>query len=392
MKAIKQQFTVPFSYTVHFTEHLFGENNSLLTDMLTEHGNRKSVKVYIALDQGVAEAHPSLIHNIETYFQQYAELELLSSPLIVPGGERVKNEYEWVERILEDVNTLKIDRHAYILGIGGGAVLDAVGYAASIAHRGVRHVRIPTTVLSQNDSGVGVKNGINYFGKKNFVGNFAPPHAVINDFAFLTTLDDRDWRSGISEAIKVALIKDKAFYQKLLDDASALAKREMLPMQELIHRCAEMHLDHISGGDPFEMGSSRPLDFGHWAAHKLEQLTNFTIRHGEAVAIGICLDVCYSFLEGMITEEDKDAVLQLFTTLGFNLFQEELLMEEEGVAVLLRGLEEFREHLGGQLTIMLLEEIGKGKEVHEMDGEKILQAIFMLKEYQQQLNTAPIPQ
>ena len=105
MKAIKQQFTVPFSYTVHFTEDLFGENNSLLSDMLTEHGNRKSVKVYVALDLGVAEAHPSLIRGIETYFQQSAELELLSSPLIVPGGERVKNEYEWIEKILEDVNT-----------------------------------------------------------------------------------------------------------------------------------------------------------------------------------------------------------------------------------------------------------------------------------------------
>ncbi|MEM9932102.1 MAG: 3-dehydroquinate synthase [Bacteroidota bacterium] len=391
MKAIQQQFTVPFSYTVHFTEGLFDLGNPLLTDSLTEEGTREQVKAYIAIDDGVVAAHPHLLSDILTYFSQDG-ISLLGAPLIVPGGERVKNEISWVEKILEEVNTFKIDRHAYIIGIGGGAVLDAVGYAASIAHRGVRHIRIPTTVLSQNDSGVGVKNGINYFGKKNFVGNFAPPFTVINDFGFLKTLDDRDWRSGISEAIKVALLKDKRFYQQLVADAEALANREMAPMKTLIHRCAELHMEHIAGGDPFEMGSSRPLDFGHWAAHKLEQLTDFAIRHGEAVAIGISLDVCYSFFQGMITEEEKNQVLALFTALGFELFAEELLAEVAEVPVLLKGLEEFREHLGGQLTIMLLEGIGKGKEVHEMEGDKILAAIYMLREYQQQLATTPIPQ
>ena len=93
-----------------------------------------------------------------------------------------------------------------MVAIGGGAVLDAVGYAAATAHRGVRLIRVPTTVLSQDDSAVGVKNGINAFGKKNFVGSFAPPHAVLNDFDLLRTLQDRDWRAGISEAVKVALL------------------------------------------------------------------------------------------------------------------------------------------------------------------------------------------
>ena len=97
--------------------------------------------------------------------------------------------------------------------IGGGAVLDMVSFAAAIAHRGIRVVRFPTTVLAQADSGVGVKNSINLFGKKNFVGTFVPPFAVINDFDFLETLEPRDRIAGVVEAVKVALLKDAAFFE-----------------------------------------------------------------------------------------------------------------------------------------------------------------------------------
>ncbi|RYF95967.1 MAG: 3-dehydroquinate synthase, partial [Chitinophagaceae bacterium] len=244
--------------------------------------------------------------------------------------------------------------------------LDIAGYAAAVAHRGIRHIRIPTTVLSQNDSGIGVKNGINFFGKKNFLGSFAPPSAVFNDYQLLQTLDERNWRSGISEAIKVALIKDKAFFEWLETNATDLAARDMPSMKYLIKRCAELHLQHIAGGDPFEMGSSRPLDFGHWSGHKLEQLTDFSVLHGEAVAMGIVLDSAYSYVAGRINEEDMQRIISLLTTLGFDLTHPEMKIENEQ-SPLIAGLNEFREHLGGRLTIMLLREIGKGEEVHHLD-------------------------
>jgi len=231
--------------------------------------------------------------------------------------------------------------------------------------------------LSQNDSGVGVKNGVNYRGKKNFLGTFVPPVAVFNDSTFLTTLDDRDWRAGTAEAIKVALIKDRAFFDWLDTNATALAQRDLPAMQYLIHRCADLHLKHIAGGDPFEMGSSRPLDFGHWSAHKLEQLTDFELRHGEAVAIGIALDTLYSQQLGWLSEADADRVLSLMRTLGFSLYQP--MLDANDSADVLKGLAEFREHLGGQLTIMLLTGLGNGVEVHEMDDSRIRQAIAQLK-------------
>lgn len=378
-KPIEQAFSVPFYYQVHFTEHVFARENSLFAKLLSG-GKGKKPKVFFVVDEGLAKAQPQLLESITSYATAYAaDFQLCAAPMVIPGGEQSKNEEKWLREILEATHTFGIDRHSFIVAVGGGALLDMAGFATAISHRGIRHIRIPSTVLSQNDSGVGVKNSFNAFGKKNYLGTFAPPFAVINDFSFLHTLEDRDWRSGISEAIKVALIKDARFFEWLEGHASELAAREMPPMEDLIYRCAEMHLQHIAGGDPFESGSARPLDFGHWAAHKLEHLTHYSLRHGEAVAIGIALDSTYSCLKGMISKQDLQRIIQLIKALGFALYVPELSGD-----ALLKGLEEFREHLGGQLTITLLQDIGNGVEVHEMEEELILQSIRKLREFQQE--------
>lgn len=379
MDFLQQSFSVRFDYKVFFTNHLFSQENSLLEDFFkNERKSDTPPKIFFVLDELVVSRHPDLINRIKSYFKGLSSLRLVEDMLIVPGGEAAKNDEKLFYQIVTAVNAQKIDRHSYLVAVGGGSVLDLAGYAAAVSHRGIRHIRIPTTVLSQNDSGVGVKNGINYFKKKNFLGTFAPPVAVFNDFHFLTTLEDGDWRSGISEAIKVALIKDATFFQWLLDNAALLAKRDMQAMQYLIKHCADLHLQHIRGGDPFEMGSARPLDFGHWSAHKLEQLTNFNIRHGEAVAIGIALDSVYSHLSGRLKKEDLDQILNLSRILGFSITHP-LLEISNDRSPLLQGLEEFREHLGGKLTITLLNGIGSGVEVHEMDGALIQQASQWLK-------------
>ena len=278
---------------------------------------------------------------------------------------------------MKAINENKICRHSFVVVIGGGAVIDMVGYAAAIAHRGVKLIRIPTTVLSQNDSAVGVKNSVNAFKKKNFLGTFAPPYAIINDSDFLETLEQRDWISGISEAIKVALIKDVDFFQYIANHASALKNREMEPMQYVIYKCAEMHMHHIAqGGDPFESGSSRPLDFGHWAAHKMEFMTNYELRHGEAVAKGIALDVTYAQLIGLITESDLQNILNVMVEIGFDLSLPVSTTNE--IESLLNGIEEFREHLGGQLTITLISGLGIKHDVHTIDMKLMTEAIGKL--------------
>jgi 3-dehydroquinate synthase len=384
MSCIERRIEISLTHRVFFTRDVFGKENPLLLQVLT--GERQGLvsKVLVVIDESLHTSQPELAGKIESYFRSVSGISLVCPPVVLEGGERVKNSYFHVSEIQSQIDRYHIDRHSYVIAVGGGALLDLVGLAASTAHRGVRHVRIPTTTLSQDDSGVGVKNGINAFGKKNFIGTFAVPYAVINDFEMLASLNARDKRAGYIEAVKVALIRDAAFFERIEKDATKLRDFEAEPMQHLIYRCAELHMTHIAtSGDPFEMGSARPLDFGHWAAHKLEQLSDYRIRHGEAVAVGIALDVIYSRRMGFLDEASASRILGLIETLGFDLFANELLnVDSNGDLVVLKGLEEFREHLGGRLTITLLRGIGKGFEVHEMNDAVVVESIQELQRLQ----------
>ena len=372
MKYLQQSFDVKFEYKVYFSSGLFNPSNTLLNDFLKGTGMVR--KIFFVLDAGVGR---EVVDQIKNYFNVHHAAQLVPEILVVPGGEMVKNDTQYFDQILDAVNKHKIDRHSYIAAIGGGSVLDLVGYAAAVSHRGIRHIRIPTTVLSQNDSGIGVKNSINYFGKKNFLGTFAPPIAVFNDELFIKTLSDRDYRSGISEAVKVALIKDSAFFDWIEDHGGELVEREQEAINYLICRCAELHMQHIASADPFESGSSRPLDFGHWSAHKLEQLSNFEVLHGEAVAMGMALDTLYSNLTAHLSDQECQRIINLLLTLGFDLAHPMMEINDHQSPILL-GMEEFREHLGGELTIMLLKKIGEGLEVHEIDPEILKKASHIL--------------
>jgi 3-dehydroquinate synthase len=379
VSVIERSIQVSWQLRVFFTEDVFAASNLTLCSALADVAPRK---VLVVVDESLAQAQPNLGRQIENYFASHdSGLKLVCAPVVVAGGERAKNSYAPVAEIHSLIDRHHIDRHSYLIAVGGGALLDVAGLAAATAHRGVRHLRIPSTTLAQADSGVGVKNGINAFGKKNFIGTFAPPFVVINDFNLLATLESRDKRAGYIEAVKVACIRDVKFFADIERDAENLAAFEPSAMKRLIRRCAELHLDHIAGsGDPFEMGSARPLDFGHWAAHKLEQLSDFQIRHGEAVAIGVALDVVYSRNIGLLDEKSAERILKLLGQLGFDLFANELLnVGSDGNLQVLGGLNEFREHLGGELTVTLLREIGTGLEVHEMNLPKVIAAIHELQ-------------
>jgi 3-dehydroquinate synthase len=376
-----QQFSVEFQYPVTFTEDLFNVANLTLLDSLTRLEPSKQHRAAVFIDEGVINAIPNLISNINAYFHKYNSLITLAGPpIVMPAGEGIKTHPAHVSHMQEIVAQQRIDRHSFIIGIGGGALLDAVGLVAATAHRGIRHIRIPTTVLAQNDSGVGVKNGVNLFDQKNYFGTFSPPFAVINDYCFIESLLDRDKIAGMAEAVKVALIRDVEFFHWLEENAHALSHFEKSPMLYMIRRCAELHMHQIaSGGDPFESGSARPLDFGHWSAHRLESLTNYTIRHGEAVAIGIALDARYSVLTARLPAGCDERICQLLNVLGFELYHPQLgSMFSSGKLNIVEGLNEFKEHLGGELTITLLERIGVGQEVNEMDENIINQSVEWL--------------
>jgi 3-dehydroquinate synthase len=376
-QTIEQRFSIRYSFPVVFCRDIFQPGNRVLADILAKAGPRRH-RLIAFIDSGVLSDSPDLEQRLEEYARSHCSImELVAPPVAVIGGEACKNDPAILRRLQTFIEHHHLCRQSFVLAIGGGAVLDVVGFAAATAHRGLRLIRIPTTVLGQNDAGVGVKNSVNAFGRKNFLGTFAPPWAVINDFAFLDSLKPRDLRAGIVEAVKVALIKDRAFFDYLYGQRHKLAEFFGECMEKMIGRCAELHMEHIgTQGDPFEFGSSRPLDFGHWTAHKLEEITGGALNHGEAVAVGIALDTLYSREVGMLRQ--PGAVEAVFTTLedlGLELYHPALQQLD-----ILAALGEFQEHLGGELTITLLTGLGAKKEVHSIDVKLMRRCIDLLAE------------
>ncbi len=380
-QTIHQQLTVAFDYPVWFTRDLFDPKNTLLHDALCRLKEPRAHRALVFLDAGLASARPDLPDMVRAYFEIAGhEVELVKPPHVVPGGEAIKNDYRLTMEIVDTILEYRLCRHSYVLAVGGGAVLDAVGFAASIVHRGLRMVRVPTTTLAQNDAGVGVKNGMNLHGGKNTIGTFHPPFAVLNDFALLETLPDIHWIGGVSEAFKVAMIRDPAFFRELCADARLFRERNALALERMIVRCAEHHLEHIRAhGDPFELGRARPLDFGHWSAHKLEAMSNYRITHGEAVAAGLAIDSRYAVAQGWLDTSDGEALTRALCDSGFVLWQPEMERRHgDGTLELLSGLDDFQEHLGGALCVTYPNGLGLKQEVHEIDRTKMEAAILAL--------------
>ncbi len=379
----RQSFSVAFDYPVVFTRDVFGSNFPVLLETVISDDGQSVSRFLIFIDSEVHRLHPGLVNRIQSSFDRHADrLELVKPPHVLQGGEAIKNDYRMTMEIVDTILEYKLCRHSYVAVVGGGAVLDAVGFAASIVHRGLRTVRLPTTVLSQNDGGVGVKNGMNLHGGKNIVGTFHPPHAVINDMDFLSTLPDREWIAGVAEAYKVALIKDEKFFRFLCAHARGLNNRDNRAMELLVRRCADLHMEHIrSSGDPFETGRSRPLDFGHWAAHKLESMSNYRIGHGEAVASGLALDSLYAVEMGWLEEKDAHALLKGLQDTGFMLWHEEMGRRlGDGTLEILGGLDDFREHLGGELCVTFPLGVGQKHETQHIDRKTVEKAVTELSD------------
>lgn len=362
-----------WTHRVVFCRDALGDQGAALAALLPDEG--PSTRLLAVIDSGLARAREHFAGAIESWASAH-QVNLVTEPMIVAGGERAKNDRMVFDRVARAINDHHICRRSVVLVAGGGAVLDAVGYAAASSHRGVRLVRMPSTTLAQADAGVGVKNGINAFGNKNFLGAFAPPWAVVNDTEFLTSLSDAHWRDGLTESIKVAMLQDPSLLELLDDSAVRLATRDLDAMEAVVMRTAELHVRHIvSGGDPFESRQARPLDFGHWSAHQLEQMTGFGLSHGEAVGIGILIDVQYAALIGLAPGELVTTVHECLDRLGLPCACDALGDEDR----LLEGLERFREHLGGRLTITLVSDVGVPVDVHEIDEQAMRQAIRLVR-------------
>ena len=387
--SLQASFQVSYHYPVTFTTGVFDCDNPALAQTLCAREPEKQHRVLVLVDKGVATRTPQLAAQWKRYAEHYRHsIDSCGEPIVVPGGERAKDDPFLQQRLSSYIEEHGIDRHSFVIAIGGGAMLDAVGLAAATAHRGVRLIRMPTTVLAQNDAGIGVKNGVNRFGQKNWYGTFAPPFAVINDDQFLDTLNSVDRRAGMAEAVKVALIRDAAFFNWIEANTQSLARFDKPAVNQLIERCAQLHLQQITqAGDPFETGTARPLDFGHWAAHRLEKMTRHEVSHGDAVAIGIALDSRYAQLSGRLDANSLERIINVLEALQFPLDHPAMFeLDEQNGRALFTGLDDFQRHLGGQLSITLLTGIGESCEVHDIDRH-ILEHALTLTQTQVQTQT-----
>src|SRR5881296_892986 len=221
-----QKFSVAYDYPVYFTTDVFASHNTDLLQAIARKEPDRRHRLFVIVERALCDARTTLLADIGAYVEHHRErLQLVAAPLIVDGGEGAKNDDGLVSDLQERLHGLSLDRQSFVVIVGGGALLDAAGYAAASVHRGLRVVRIPTTVLAQADSGVG---------KKNFLGTFAPPFAVLNDAGFLRALPRREAVAGMAEAVKVALIRDAAFFGWLQRHAARLATGDTDPTAALV--------------------------------------------------------------------------------------------------------------------------------------------------------------
>ncbi len=373
---LTSDFTIAHHYETIFTEGVFEVGNPALAEVFGAVSS-SPVRVLAVVERQLLGWHPDVLEDISAYCAYYpGQLTMAAPPLAMEGGEAAKDMAVALD-LCRHLLQARMCRQSCLIMVGGGALLDAAGFAAAVFHRGIRQVRIPTTALAQCDSGVGVKNAVNAFGLKNLLGTFAPPLAVLNDSRFLRSLSPLQIGAAAAEAVKVAMIKDADFFAYLSAHAGAIMGGEDTARQAMVRRSAELHVRHIAtNGDPFENGSARPLDFGHWAAHKLEMLSAGSLSHGVAVGMGLLIDTRYAVLSGLLQEEVYRTLRDVLAAFQLPFCAEPLDRRDgRGRRLVFAGLEEFREHLGGALHITLPTAIGQKVEVTGIDDRLMEQAI-----------------
>jgi len=369
IKQYQLNLSLKGDFTVELLADLFNQENDLINSIASTAG------CFFVIDKGIGEIATD---KVISYLKHYNLInENSDNLLLLAGGEQLKDGLTPALNLISGLEDAKIDRKGKLFLIGGGSLLDMGGFAASMYHRGIDYVRIPTTLLSQIDAGIGTKNGINYLRQKNSLGFFKSPQFVFIDPEFLVTLPDRQIRSGLAEAIKIALISHKELFRAIEKNYQDLLKRDFLSENSLyiIWETIVAHLDQIMS-DPHENKIARPLDYGHEWGHRLEIISDHELNHGEAISVGMALDSHISYQKGFLTTNEVHKIIGLFITVGLPVYHHLATKDN-----LWQGLDDFRRHLGGELTITLLNQIGVKIDTHEISEDELESAIEFLKSY-----------
>lgn len=281
---------------------------------------RHHSKIYIG---SFSEILPQVLPKGRIIVVSDANVDRLHHPLLAPyetvligTGETIKT-LATVENIYSRLIAAGADRSSFVLGIGGGIVTDVTGFAASTFMRGVPFGFVPTTLLGQVDAGVGGKNGVNVDGFKNMAGTFNQPHFVVCDPALLSTLPDREFRSGVAEALKAGIIADAALFATIENTAFETLRCDVSLLAHVVERSVGVKVAVVER-DEYEKGERRKLNLGHTLAHAIEKATG-QMNHGEAVAVGTALISRAAVRLGVLGEADCRRITETFERLGFQL-------------------------------------------------------------------------
>ena len=299
-KEIKQ-----LSYPIFVGNNLLVQSGKLLKKYIN---NKKIIIIY--------DNYFDKKNSSNKYFEELIQsirIDTISVNLIgISGGDKTKS-MAHLENIIEKILSFEIDRDTIIIAFGGGVVGDIAGFAASILLRGIHFIQIPTTLLSQVDSSVGGKTGVNGILGKNLIGSFHQPLAVIADTIILKSLPNRELRAGFSEVIKYGLIKDKEFFKWLEGNYTEILNYDDLKLKKIIIKSCSIK-SNIVQEDEKENGKRALLNLGHTFAHAIESFGSYDgkIIHGEAVAIGICMAFRFSYKLGLCIRSDLERVINIF--------------------------------------------------------------------------------
>ncbi len=325
-------------------------------------------KIFIITDENVAKQH---LPRLEEVLKQ---TKINTKTIVTKSGEQTKS-FAFLEKICEEILEQNADRKSLIIAFGGGVIGDLSGFISSILLRGIDFVQVPTTLLSAVDSSVGGKTAINSKAGKNLIGSFYQPQLVICDLNFLKTLPARELRSGYAEVVKYGLIQDKNFFDFLVKNAPRIFALDEEILTQIITKSCQSKAEIVSQ-DEKENGQRALLNFGHTFGHIFETETNYSseILHGEAVALGMLMAAKMSFDFGMISEGDFTQIKSHLIDCGFVIDPKKIRASwnEENLT---KHLYKDKKTEGGNLTFILLEEIGRAvikKSVAVEDFEKVL--------------------
>lgn len=319
-------------------------------------------KICIVTDSNLAALHlDTLTNQIESYFD-------IVTNFTFPAGEESKT-LDTVQKLYEHLIVHHFDRHDILIAFGGGVVGDLTGFTAATYLRGIDFIQIPTSLLSQVDSSIGGKTGVDFSQYKNMVGAFHQPKLVYMNLSLLQTLPQQQFISGIGEILKHGLIKSADYYQWLKQNDTNIMNVEPATIEEMIYRSCLIKGDVVER-DPKEKGERALLNFGHTIGHAVEKLANFQLYHGCCVGIGMVAACLLSKELGHLTTEECDSIIETFAHFGLPVSIENFSAEE-----ILKVTKSDKKMLAGKIKFILLESIGNAYIYSDLNDEQLLSGI-----------------